>query len=104
MTKELRMKNSFYMGDGKWMDSDFSRSDAGNFSHKILGGVYNKAVSLNNRMLLALACALAFAWLALGVQNGEVSGTLLAKPDLSGNKYEFASPHTKSLMCYEMTH
>ena len=54
-------------------------------------------------MLLALICALAFVWLAFGTQLADMSGTLLAKPDTSGNKYEFASPHTKSLMRYEMT-
>lgn len=104
MTKELRMKNAFYMGDGTWMDSNLIKSDARRVMHNIFGECYYKAVSLNNKMLLALVCALAFAWLALGTQSGEMNGTLFAKPDTSGNHYEFASPHMKSLMRYEMTH
>ena len=106
MKQTLRIKTPIYMGNGTWLEKDFTETRA----HSFICGADRKelcsAASEVNTMLLALLCAAAFVWLAFGaVSMPSFDSSWITAPSYNkGARFELAGNRGRALIQYERTH
>jgi hypothetical protein len=107
MKQTLRMKTPLYMGNGTWLEEDFTETRA----HGFICGADKRelcgAASEVNTMLLALLCAAAFLWLAVGtisLPSINNSSWITAPTYNKSVRFEWAGNRGRALIQYERAH
>ena len=105
MKQTLRIKTPIYMGNGTWLEEDFTETHSASPIVEVGMKGFGSAISLNNTLLFSLLCAAAFVWLTFGTALLPSANSLAPSLTVSPRaRFEWAGNRGRALMSWQQYH